>query len=37
MYMIIYICNVMFIADLCDVSFHDYMMDRLVVGHQYQQ
>jgi hypothetical protein len=36
MYMILYICNVMFIVDLCDVWFHDYMMDRMTMGHHYQ-
>jgi hypothetical protein len=33
--MILYIYNVMPIADLCDVWFHNYMMDKMVVGHHY--
>jgi hypothetical protein len=33
--MILYIYNVMLIVNLCDVQFHDYMMDRMVVGHHY--
>jgi hypothetical protein len=37
LYMIIYIRNVMLVSDLCDVWFYDYMMDRTMVGHHYQQ